>query len=397
MNNLLIKLFIKDHSNLKNPKVRAKYGTLAGILGIISNLLLSITKIVLGLLTFSMAILADGFNNLTDVFSSIITTIGFKISSTPADEKHPFGHERVEYITGLILSFLILLMGFSITKETIIKLINASSNSIVTDLTILIMVISILIKLWQASFYKKTAKLIDSKTLIASYKDSLNDALSSLAIIVGLIVIKITSFIIIDNIISLLVSLFIIISGLKMAIETANLLIGTKPSQQEIDEIIKAVLEYDNVLGVHDLIIHHYGKCTTFASIHVEMASTMNIVNAHNIIDNIERDLAKRFAIKMTIHLDPVEIDNPRVNELKTQITKIIHDIDNTLSIHDFRVIFGDDFTKILFDVVMTKKINCTTNELDELLTSEIKKIDEKYLPIINIDQVYNCKTDDKN
>ena len=390
MQKLLVKLFIKDYQKIHDSKVRSRYGTLSGIVGIISNLILCSMKIILGILTASLSILADGINNLTDAGSSVITLIGFKLSSVPADEDHPFGHERIEYITGLIISFFILIIGFSLGKESITKLIHQDVTQNISIIVIIVMIISILIKLWQSIFYRKMAKAINSEALVASSKDSLNDCISTAAVIIGLILFKLTSWQPIDSILGIVVAIFITISGLKMVFETVNPLIGTKPSQDEIDAITKKILSHSGIIGIHDLVIRHYGNCTTFATVHAEVPSDEDIVTSHDIIDNIEREFRNELGIDLTIHMDPVDIKNPQTNELKEKILHIVKDISPDLSIHDFRVVYGETHTNLVFDVAMPIKFSCTKKELRELIISEIKKIDENYFAIIQIDQLYN-------
>lgn len=390
MQKLLVKLFIKDYQNTKNQTVRAKYGSLAGIVGIITNLILCTIKILLGIISGSLSIVADGVNNLTDAGSSIITLIGFKLSSAPADDDHPFGHERLEHITGLIISFLILIIGFNIGRESITKLINGDSSNEIEILTIVIMTLSIGIKLWQSFFYKKMAKAINSDALIASSKDSLNDCISTAAVIVGLIIFKFTSWAPIDGILGIAVALFILISGIKMVIETINPLIGTMPTKEEIDTISKKILSYDGVIGIHDLVVHQYGNCTTFVTVHVEVPSDVDITESHDIMDNIERDFRKDLGIDLTIHMDPVDIKNPMTNELKIKVLEIVKNIGEELSIHDFRVVYGETHTNLLFDVAMPIKFKYSPNELREILKGKIKEIDPKFEIVIQIDQLYN-------
>ena len=392
MQKLLVKLFIKNYQNTSDPVVRGKYGTLSGIIGIISNLLLCSIKIFIGLISASISILADGINNLTDAGSSIITLIGFKLSSAPADEDHPFGHERIENITGLIISFLIIIIGFTLGKESILKLINGDSKSEISIITIIVMIISILIKLWQGMFYRKMAKAINSDALTASSKDSLNDSLSTTIVILGLLVIKLTNFTQIDSILGIGLSIFILISGIKMVIETINPLIGVMPTQEEIDTISEKILSYDGIIGIHDLVIHKYGNCTSFVTAHAEVPCDTDIVESHDIIDNIERDFRNDLNIDLTIHMDPVDNKNPKTLELKLIVNKIVKDINSSLSIHDFRVVYGDSHTNLLFDVAMPINFSCSPKELRDLITSEIKKIDENYFVIIQIDQLYNRK-----
>lgn len=394
MQKLLVKLFIKDYQNTQDPIIRGKYGSLSGIIGIISNLILCSIKIFLGFISASVSIMADGINNLTDAGSSIITLIGFKLSSAPADDDHPFGHERIEYVTGLIISFIIILIGFSLGKESINKIIDPSTNYEISFITIIIMLISISIKLWQAIFYKKMANAINSEALIASSKDSLNDCISTSAVIIGLIIIKFTSFYLIDGIIGIGVSLFIIISGIKMVIETINPLIGTMPTQEELDLISQKILSYEGIVGIHDLVIHQYGNCTKFVTAHAEVPSHVDVVKSHDIIDNIERDFRNELGIDLTIHMDPVDLLNPKTQELKLEVYKIVKSIDESLSMHDFRVVYGESHTNILFDVAMPLKFKYSPKELKEMITKEIQKIDSNYFVIIQVDQLFNRKTD---
>lgn len=392
MQKLLVKLFIKDNQNINNPLVRAKYGTLSGIVGIISNIILCSIKLFLGIISGSLSIMADGINNLTDAGSSIITLIGFKLSSAPADDDHPFGHERIEHITGLIISFIILIIGFNLGRESIMKLINGSSTNEITYLTIIIMLISIGIKLWQSFFYKKMAKAINSEALIASSKDSLNDCISTSAVIIGLVIFKFTNWMPIDGILGILVALFIFASGIKMVFETINPLIGTMPSKEEIDKISEKILGYEGVIGIHDLVIHQYGNCTTFVTVHVEVPSDVDIIITHDIMDNIERDFRRDLNIDLTIHMDPVDTKDPKTIELKETINNLVKEISSNLSIHDFRVVYGDTHTNLLFDIAMPVKFDLTPNDLRELVKTRVKEIDTKFEVIIQIDQLYNRK-----
>lgn len=392
MQKLLVKLFIKNYKNTSDPKIRGKYGTLSGIVGIISNILLCSIKIFIGFISSSISVMADGINNLTDAGTSIITLIGFKLSSAPADEDHPFGHERIENITGLIISFLIIIIGFTLGKESVTKLINGNSTSEISFVTIIVMGISIVIKLWQSIFYRKMAKAINSDALIASSKDSLNDSLSTTVVILGLIIIKLTNFTPIDSILGIGLAIFILISGIKMVIETINPLIGVMPTQEEIEQISEKIVSYDGIIGIHDLVVHKYGNCTTFVTAHAEVPSDVDVVVSHDIIDNIERDFREELNIDLTIHMDPVDNKNPMTKELKDKVNNIVKNIDPILSIHDFRVVYGDTHTNLLFDVSMPINFSCSPKELRELISLEIKKLDGNYFAVIQIDQLYNRK-----
>lgn len=389
MHKIFLKLFIKDYQNKSNLKVRTKYGTLSGVVGIISNLILCMIKIILGILTASVSILADGINNLTDAGSSIITLVGFKLSSAPADDAHPYGHERIEYITGMIISFLILIIGFTLGKESIMKIINHEHQSNITLLTFIIMILSIIIKFWQSLFYRGMSKEINSETLKASAKDSLNDCISTTAVLIGLILLKLTGLYWIDGVVGILVAILIFVSGIKMVIETMNPLIGSMPSAEEVKQISDKILSYDGILGIHDLVIHRYGSCTAFATVHIEVDCAVDVLTSHDIIDNIERDVKETLNIQLTAHLDPIDTHNPETKKLHDAVVEMIHHIDPNLSIHDFRVVHGTTHTNLLFDVTIPHKFKISNTELRELIASEVKKIDETYFVIMNIDFPY--------
>lgn len=389
MQKLLVKLFIKDYQNVTDPKVRGKYGSLSGIVGIISNLLLCSVKIALGLLTASVSILADGINNLTDAGSSIITLIGFKLSSAPADDDHPYGHERIEYITGMMISFIILIIGFTLGKESVVKIIEKEAANKISYLAIGIMVFSIVVKFWQSIFYKKMAKAIQSEALIASSKDSLNDCISTAAVIIGILLFKLTNWYFVDGLVGILVAIFIMISGIKMIIDTVNPLIGNMPSTEEINLISQKIMSYPGILGIHDLVIHRYGSCTTFVTVHAEVDSQVDVVISHDVIDNIERDFKTDLNINLTIHLDPVDISNPETIRLKEVIRHLLESIDPSIGMHDFRVVHGTTHTNLLFDVAIPAKYTCTPSELRELICSEVSKLDGNYYAIIQVDQLY--------
>lgn len=389
MKKLLLKLFVKDYQNINDPKVRNAYGTLAGGFGIVTNLLISILKIIVGLLAASLSILADGINNLSDAGASIVTFIGFKIANKPADEDHPFGHQRMEYLSGLFVSVLILLIGGSILIDSIKQLINPSSLSI-SILTITILAASILVKLIQMLFYRSLGKDINSKTLIATGIDSLNDCISTFSVIVGLVIFKLTGFSRIDGIMGLLVAGFILVTGIKLLKETTDPLIGVMPEKEEIDRIASKIKSYDGVLGIHDLIIHNYGPNRTFVSVHVEVDKDVDVMLSHDMIDNIEMDFKRQDNIDLVIHMDPVDIHDEETIVLKELIRKILSDYDEKLTFHDFRIVKGVTHTNVVFDVVMPIKYSLTPNELRNELVKRIKSENDFLNPVITVDHFYD-------
>ena len=333
--------------------------------------------------------MADGINNLSDAGSSIVTLIGFKLSTKPADEDHPFGHERIEYLTGVIVSIIILLIGGSLFITSFEKILDTDAVLESSPIVFIILGASILIKLWQAVFNRANGKAIQSDALLATSQDSLNDCISTAAVIVGMIVYAVFN-ISIDGYIGILVSIFILISGINMVKETISPLLGENVSQELSDKISSKVLSYEGILGVHDLVVHSYGPNKTYATIHVEVSSKENIFEIHDTIDNIERDFRKELNIDLVIHMDPVDNDDPKTQELKEVFIKILLDYDPVLTIHDFRIVPGPTHTNVLFDINMPIKHKDTPKELRKNITKLIKEYDETLNPVIQIDQVYN-------
>lgn len=394
MRKLLLKLFVKDYKNTKDANVRAKYGLLSGIVGIVCNLILFAIKMIAGFLSGSVSIMADGINNLSDSGSSIITLIGFKLSTKPADKDHPFGHERIEYITGVVISFIILLIGFLLSFESIKKIIESikdpASASISISTTIYIILgISILIKCWLAVFNRKSGKDIDSSTLMATSQDSLNDCISTGAVIIGMIIFHIWR-IPIDGYIGVFVSIFIIISGIKTFKETSNPLIGENIPDETQKLIADKVKSYEGILGVHDLVVHTYGPNKIFATIHAEVSAQTPILESHDIIDNIERDFREELQMDLVIHMDPIDITDQKTVELRNVVTNIVVEYDSVLTIHDFRVVHGTTHTNVLFDVSVPLGFKDKPNEIRKYLTEKIKEYDEKLIAIIQIDLMYD-------
>lgn len=387
---LLAKIFIQNHEDYSDNKVRVAYGKLSGVVGIISNVSLCIVKIVTGILTSSIAITADGINNLSDAGSSVITLIGFKLSSMPADKEHPYGHQRIEYITGLIVSFIILIIGLLLMKSSIDKIITPIYETLELHtqiIMVIILVIAIAVKLWQSIFYRKAGKLIASTTLIATSTDSLNDCISTSVVLISLIITLFFPKVLLDGYMGVLVSILIIISGIKLIKDTISPLIGEAPTKEFIEEITNKILGYPGVLGIHDLVIHSYGPAKTFVTVHVEVDSQVDIIVSHDIIDNIEHDFMNEKAICLVIHMDPIDIANEKTIALKEKVTQIVASIDENLHFHDFRVVHGETHSNILFDIVVPVKYHMSDAELIEYLEKEIKKINNNYNLIVTIDR----------
>ena len=386
MRKLLARIFIKDYQEYSNPKVRSAYGTLSGIVGIVTNIFLCVIKIVTGFFAGSISIIADGINNLSDAGSSIITLIGFKISSMPADDEHPFGHERMEYITGLIVSFIIILIGVSLFKSSIDKIINPEDIDL-GIYTFIVLGISVLVKIWQWSFYRTNGKLINSTALIATSSDSINDAISTGAVLLAMIISKIFT-INLDSYMGLVVSLFIIISGVKLVKETISPLIGEAPSKEFVKEVVDKIKAHEGVLGIHDLVFHSYGPLKTFITAHVEVDSQVDVLVSHDMIDNIEQEFRDE-KINLVIHMDPIDTTDQETVELRKKIGEIVHSIDENLNYHDFRMVKGFTHTNLIFDVVVPNKFKLTNEQLLNEIVVRVKEIDEKYNVVITFDNNY--------
>jgi cation diffusion facilitator family transporter len=387
MTKLLIKLFIKN-ADASTPKGRELFGRLAGAVGIICNLVLSIMKLIIGTVTNSVSITADATNNISDAGSSIVTLVGFRLSGKPADKDHPYGHARIEYISSLIISFIILLIGCSIFKESVIKIFKPE-ESLFNIATVIILIASILVKLWLSVFNTYLGKQIDSKALEATAIDSRNDVITTAAVLVASVISHFTGFNL-DGYMGVIVSIFILISGINLVKETLNPLLGQPPTKEMFESIEKKILSYDNVLGVHDLMVHSYGPNTYFASAHIEMDAKIDVLVCHDIMDQIERDFKSDLNIHLVVHLDPTILDSPEINELKEMVTGIINEIDEDLTFHDFRVVVGEENKNVLFDVVVPPEYKYSDEELEKMITDKITKMSNgKIFTVLVVDHSY--------
>ena len=387
MTSLLIRLFVKDNEQVKNHKVRESYGKLAGTIGICCNTLLSAAKILIGMLFKSVSILADGVNNLSDATSSLVTLIGFKLSGRPADKEHPFGHARMEYVAGLAVAFFIVLVGFDLSKSSFDKIIHPEMAQF-SIVSAAILGVSILVKFWMFFFNRKIAKIIHSTTLEATAADSRNDVLMTAAVLVCAIVSKLTNFAMLDGIVGLIIAVFIVISGIKLVNETLSPLLGEAPNKELVTEILEKLKTYDGVLGVHDLMVHDYGPGRCFASVHVEMNAKNDILQSHDICDNIERDFQQE-GISLVVHLDPIITDDEQINELRKMTAKLLGSMDYGITMHDFRVVKGYTHTNLIFDIVVPFDCKLSDNDLKANIQQLIQNENHQLFTVINIDRNY--------
>lgn len=388
MTKLLVKLFIKDSENYSDKKVRTAYGVLSSITGIVLNLILAGAKYAAGVISGSISITADAINNLSDAGSSIVSFFGVKISAKPPDKDHPYGHGRVEYISAFIVSFFVLFMGVELLKDSVGKIINPEPVKF-SFLSLAILVISILCKLWLGVFNKNLGKKINSAPMMAVMKDSFSDCLATGVAAVSIIV-SAFSDINIDGYLGVVVAVFIFIAGFDILKETLGDILGRPPEAEFVEEITDKIMSYPHVCGVHDMIIHDYGPSCRFASVHAEVPSDEDIMELHDIIDGIERDIYNEYGMLTSIHMDPVVINDERINELKKLTQDSVSRIDERLSIHDFRVVEGPSHTNLIFDVLLPSDMKCSNREICQKIEDELSKIDERFFCVITVDHAFH-------
>ena len=389
MTNLLAKIFIKNSKNTTDPVVRQNYGTLSSIVGIAVNFILAAFKMLAGILSGSVAIIADAFNNLCDSGTSVITLISFKLSSKPADKEHPFGHARIEYIASMVVSFIILLVGAELlidSGKTLLGIGEAKSTEI-TSVTIIILLVSILLKLWLGLFYRKIAKTIDSTVIAAASADSFSDSFATAAVLASSIVIKITNWVIIDAIVGVAVSIPIIVAGLKILNETKDILLGEGPVDETVKDIERIVAEFPDIIGIHDLMVHNYGPNRFVASLHAEVDGKKDIYYLHDMIDNAERRINEKLKITCTIHMDPIVTDDENVNELKSFLIETMKESGLDLPIHDFRTVIGQTHTNMIFDVVLPFDHPMSVDEVKDKISSAVRAKRENCYCVIVVDR----------
>ena len=379
MTEFLVNKFIKDSANIESTEVRTRYGMLASVVGIFCNVLLFSVKLAIGLILSSLAVTADAFNNLSDAASSIISFVGVKMAGKPADAEHPFGHGRIEYIAALIVSFLVIEVGFTFFKSSISKIMHPEEITF-DPVPFIILILSILVKLWMAFFNNKLGKRIDSKVMLATAADSLGDVITTSATVISIVICHFTS-INVDAIAGLIVSGIVIWSGVSIAKDTLEPLIGQRVPSELYQKITDMVESYEGIVGAHDLIVHNYGPNRSMATIHAEVPNDVSIEASHEIIDRIERDAKKELNILLVIHMDPVEMRDDEVLELRDKTSHIVHALDPELHFHDFRVLKENEQKNLIFDLVVPdsyteKDANRVMHQLIALLHEMEKNVD---------------------
>ena len=383
----LVRLFIKDCDNVTDPAVRERYGILSGAVGIVLNLLLSAGKLFAGLMTGSISITADAFNNLSDAGSSVVTLVGFKLAGQKADDGHPFGHGRMEYLAGLLVSLMILLVGVELGRSSIGKILHPEA----VDFSLVstgILAASILVKLWMGQFNRGLGRKIGSAAMAATAADSISDAVATAAVLAGTLVNRF-AHVNIDGWVGLAVAVFILRSGWGAAKDTINPLLGESPDPELVKQLRDLVLSHPQVVGMHDLIIHDYGPGRRLCSFHAEVPQDADILDAHDAIDHIEREIKEKFGIETTVHMDPIATADEKVNQLRRQVADLARVVEPEMTIHDFRVVRGPTHTNVIFDAVVPYKCRLTDEEVLQRLRRAVSALDPAYQAVIQIDRAY--------
>lgn len=387
MTNFLLRVFIKNHKDVKNPSVRQAYGVLGGVVGICCNIFLCTAKFIAGFISGSLAITADAFNNLSDAGSSIVSLVGFKMAGTPADNDHPFGHGRAEYISGFIVSLVITLMGVELAQSSFKKIINPEPFEF-SIIALVIMCASIFVKLWMFFFNRGMGRRINSPTLKATALDSLSDVAATSAVVISMLV-SLIAKVNIDAYAGALVALFIIYTGFNTAKETLDPILGQAPDPEFVEAIQERVMSYPDIVGVHDLIVHNYGSSRKLISLHAEVPCTVDILIIHDTIDNIERDIKRTMGCETVIHMDPIAVDDELTVEVREKVTALVRVIDTAINLHDFRMVKGVTHTNLIFDVVVPYRFRLSDQALVKTISDAVKILDPTYNVVINVDKAY--------
>ena len=388
MTELLVKKFVKDHESVEKMSVRTAYGVLASVVGIFCNVILFIAKFLIGTMSHSVSIIADGFNNLSDAGSSIISFAGIKMASKPADEEHPFGHGRMEYVTALVVAFLVIDIGLSFLKDSIGKIRNPEEIQFHV-ISVIVLLLSIAVKLWLGFFNKKLGTKINSQVMMASAADAMGDVLATSATIISILVFHFLN-INIDSFVGIGVSLVVMKAGVGIAKDTLEPLLGEAIPKEICDQITKFVESYDGIQGTHDLIVHNYGPGRSMASVHAEVPNDVNIEVSHEIIDKIERDAVKELGMFLVIHMDPIELNNEQLEAAKVKVERVVKGIDGALSIHDFRMVDGKHQINLIFDLVVPIFYDADKKkEVCKTIRRKVYELDTRYQCVIQVESSF--------
>ena len=384
---ILSRLFIKNGKNYENPEVRRAYGTLSGALGIFLNIILFAGKLTAGIISGSVAIVADALNNLSDAGSSVITLIGFHMAGQKPDKGHPFGHGRIEYISGLIVSMLIILMGFELGKSSVEKIITPTGTEF-SIIAVIILAASILVKLYMCFYNRSVGKKISSPAMMATAADSLSDCVATTVVLACTLITKFTGTDL-DGICGTAVAIFIFIAGIRAAKDTIDPLLGVPPTEEFVNEIGETVMSHKGVLGFHDLVVHDYGPGRRMISLHAEVPADEDLLKTHDTIDNIERELSVKLGCDAVIHMDPIETDDKITMETRRKIAELVKIIDERVTIHDFRMVTGPTHTNVIFDIVVPYEVKRPEAEIRRDIERMVKTLDSNYYAIVHVDKSF--------
>lgn len=386
MTQLIIRLFIKNADNTSNPAVRAKYGIVGSVVGIVCNLLLAALKFVLGTVSNSISVTADAVNNLSDTASSAVTLIGFRLSSKPADREHPFGHGRLEYVCGLVIAFFILIVGFEILKGSFSRIFS-DEHVLYNPIVVVGLIISILVKFWMTGFNRTIGKKISSAAMHAVAADSISDAMSTGVTLLAVIAANFTALPV-DGYVGIIVSAFVIYSGVNIIRDTLSPLLGRAPDADIVRKIRDTVLGHDKILGIHDLIVHEYGPGRIFASLHAEVSSKEDIMESHSVIDHIESDISERLGIEILIHMDPLEVECSETCRIRDEVSLAVKTLDESFDMHDFRIVPNGEHKNLIFDVAIPIDYPAPDSVVSDMINTAVSALDMSYIVKATIDRV---------
>ena len=387
MTELLSRLFVKNHQDAQNPAVRTAYGTMVSITGIVLNLLLFVAKFVVGSLFGAISIVGDAVNNLSDAGTQIISLISFRIAAKPADREHPFGHARIEYVTSMIVSFLVMLVGFELLKSSIAQIFSPELPDS-SPIAIIVLIGSMLCKLWLGLFNRTIGKRIDSSVMRATAADSLSDVFATGAVLVATVLPMIFTDMKWnpDAYMGVIVAVLIIVAGFRILNEAKNAILGEAPSEEIVEQITETVDKYEGALGIHDMVVHNYGPGRIIASLHIEVDGSVDVFETHDMIDTIEKDLRENCGIEATIHMDPIVTNDEQVTALRKKTAEAVQKIHPSMQIHDFRFVAGATHTNLIFDVVIPFEVKMSDAEIKAAVAEKVKEIDPTYCVVLNVD-----------
>ena len=388
MTKFFFKTFVKGYvdGEKNSPEVRRACGSAVSIVGIIANIFLAAFKMLAGILSGSISITADAMNNLSDAGSQVVSFISFKISGKPADRDHPFGHARIEYVASMVVSFIVLLVGFELMMDSVAKILAPEPTNPGT-LVIVILAASIAVKLWLFVFGRSAAKKINSDVVKAAATDSLSDAIATSAVLVSTIICS-TTGLNTDGYMGVIVAVIVMIAGIKILNETKNSILGSAPEPELIDEIVRITREYPEALGIHDMVVHNYGPGNTIASFHVEVDGMQNVFHTHDVIDTIEKRLFLELSVRATVHMDPIVTDDERVTELREKVAALVITVDERLNIHDFRFVEGVTHSNLIFDVNVPFELKMSDEDVKRAISLKVSELDPKFFTVMTVDRV---------